>query len=193
MTPASGPGMPALSDDARLELAMQASARERASRPARWLVLAGLVLAVSLLVCGMALWSRSKAMSDARRQIGMKSGVESMLVEYERLAAKGDSGEAAQWRRIADILSRMENLGTRAGLKQKPPPPQESPAVTRDGITTRTYRYGPIADPSLKALLEWLSLLESEIPGMRVYDVQLRPDPSNWTMSVTLRRWEKAG
>ena len=93
---------------------------------------------------------------------------------------------------MADLLSQLEGLATRAGLKEKPNPPRQNPQ-TRSGVTVTEYYYTNVKDASLKPLLEWLRLATAQIPGLEVYGLNLRPDPNNWNMTVTFRRWERKG
>lgn len=186
----------AMSDEARYELTMAAAARARANRPSA--LVAGAVVLLILAVVAMAwgLVARARAMSDLRAAQSEQARVEGLvgewtaLVDAERTQAGGKVGLGA---RISDLYTRMEQYATRAGLAKRPDTPRENP-TTRPNTNIRVieYSYTNVKDPSLKALLEWVRIATAEVPGLEVYGITLKPDPNNWTMNVTFRRWERA-
>lgn len=182
----SGPGA-----DGRFELAMAASGNERRNRPTLLVVLSVIAVVAAM---GGAVWgmnARAKARADLVRALSAQARTERMAQEWGQLETQEkESPDANIGRPIPDLLSQMEGLATRAGIKDKPKPPRQSPQ-TRNGITVTEYYYSEVKDPSLKALLEWLRLAGTQIPGMEVYGLDLRPDPTNWYMNVTFRRWER--
>jgi len=121
--------------------------------------------------------------------------VDQMGKEWEKLDQQeregGPGGASGVGRPITDLYSRMEQLATRAGIKDKPQPPRPSES-TRGAVKVVEYNYSNVKDPSLKALLEWARLATAEIPGMEVYGLTLKPDPNNWNLTITFRRWERA-
>ncbi len=187
--------MSAMGDEARFELALAASSHERGNRP-RLLVassIAAVVIAALVAIWGWSSLSASRA--ALRTTLGEQVEVEQMGQDWEKLDLQerdsGPSGAQGPGKHIDDLYSRMEQLATRAGLKDKPQPPRPNES-TRGGVKIVEYYYQNIRDPSLKAILEWTRLAGAEIPGMEVYGLTLKPDPNNWNLTVTFRRWERA-
>ena len=183
-----------MADDARFELALAASAHERANRP-RAVVAAAVVAVVVAAVVALWGWSSLRsARSGLRAALNEQVEVEAMTREWEKLDRQerenGAGGQPGTGRQITDLYSRMEQLATRAGLKDKPQPPRANESL-RGPIKIIEYTYNNVRDASLKALLEWTRLASAEIPGMEVYGLTLKPDPNNWNLVVTFRRWER--
>ena len=182
-----------LGDDARFELAMAAAGRERTNRPRALVMLAIAVLIVASVAAMWGLASRRSARATLTRALADQAAVEAMNSDWNRLVAEEkDSGADRIGTRMPDLLTKLEGFATQAGLKDKPNPPRQNPQ-TRSGVTVTEYYYTNVKDPSLKPLLEWLRLATAQIPGLEVYSLNLRPDPNNWSMTVTFRRWERGG
>lgn len=187
--------MSGVGDEARFELALAASGRERANRPRALVVGAVLALVLALLAAVWGLSSRRAARASLRAAQAEQVQVDEMLKEWdtlERLEREGGPGGAAGIGKPIDgLYSKMEQLATRAGIKDKPQPPRPI-ENNRPPLKIIEYNYTNVKDASLKALLEWPRLASAEIPGMEVYGLTLKPDPINWTLNVTFRRWERA-
>ena len=187
--------MSRIGDESRFELVQAASGRERANRPLGLVIIACLALAIAFLSAIWALSSRRAAMSDLRATLAEQTDVEQMTEEWKRLdrleREGGPGGGAGLGKQVDHLYDKMEQLAVRAGIKDKPQPPRpiETP---RPPIKVIEYAYTGVKDPSLKALLDWTRLASAEIPGMEVYGITLKPDPTNWSMNVTFRRWERA-
>lgn len=185
-----------MSDESRYELTMAAAARARANRPSALVAGAVVLLVVALGAMVWGLVSRAGAISDLREAQSEQARVEALagewtaLADAERTQAGGKAGLGA---RISDLYTRMEQYATRAGMTKRPDTPRENP-TTRPNTNIRVieYYYTNVKDPSLKALLEWVRIATAEVPGLEVYGITLKPDPNNWTMNVTFRRWERA-
>jgi hypothetical protein len=178
--------------DARFELAMAASAHERANRP-RALVAGAVVALVAAAL--LALWGLSTlrtAKASLRATLGEQVDVEQMTGEWAHLDQQEHDGGSIPGlgRPVDGLFSKMEQLATRAGLKDKPQPPRSS-EIPRGGVKVIQYTYDNVRDASLKALLEWIRLANAEIPGMELDSLTLKPDPTNWTARVVFRRWER--
>jgi hypothetical protein len=183
----------AMGEDAKFELAMAAAGRERINRPRALLVLAVVVMLVALVAAAWGLASRRSARASLTRALADQAAVETMAADWKKLLdEERDAGSEMMGKRMPDLLTQIEARATRAGLKDKPSPPRQNPQ-TRAGVTVTEYYYTNVKDPSLKALLEWLRLTTAEIGGLEVYSLNLRPDPNNWNMTVTFRRWERGG
>ncbi|MBL9032482.1 MAG: hypothetical protein JNM80_12355 [Phycisphaerae bacterium] len=183
-----------LSDDARFELAMIASGHERRSRPVGLVIVVVAALVLALVLASSGLISRASARARLRSTLADQARAEQLLAEWTQIeqqakdALKGSTGAP-----IANLYSQMENLATRAGMKDKPRTPRAK-TETRAGVVVNEYTYADVRDPSLPALMEWLRLATSPdegIRGLEVYGLNLRPSPSDWSMTVTFRRWER--
>lgn len=181
-----------VSEDARLELAMAASARERGSRPLGLVVLAGLVLAGCIGLAAWGLVSRASARAAAERRGLERVRVEQLMNEIQSLEQqRAASGVDSVGQRIPDMLSRVERLAQEAGLKDKLAAPREGTERKPSGNVELKYTYDNVKDASLPAILEWVSLVPGRIPGTDVWEVKLDADPNQWTARVVFRRVEK--
>lgn len=183
---------PALTDDARFELAMGAAARERRNRPVALVIAAGLVLIIAAVVAATGIAGRASARARLKLVQQDQASVERMAADWAALDAQaGASSSLGQ--PMPKLMSTLEDLAVgRAGMKEKPKTPRTAPQPPRNGIVVTEYFYSDVRDPSLAALVEWVRLA-TEIAGLEVTSLDLTPDKQQWTMSVTFRRWERAG
>lgn len=182
-----------LSDDARFELAMGAAAAERRNRPRAMVVVSCVVLAVALVIAAAGVSARASARRTLARDLADQAAVEEMAQEWERLDAQArESGDVALGTKIPNLVSKVEEAAARAGLKDPLKKPRVTPRSANGG-TMNEYYYTDVKDPSLKALMEWLRLATTEIPGLEIVGVDLKPEATAWNMTVTLRRWERGG
>jgi hypothetical protein len=188
-----------LSDDARFELAASAGARERRNRPVWMVGGAALLLGAVLLLAVLGITMNASARADLRRQLEDQAHVEQMLAQLRQLtAAQSETGSSNIGAPMADLRTRLESLARTAGFD---PPPFSTNEEVRDlpnGIRVRKLPYFNIKAKSLGVVLEWLRLATQDagrIPGLEVESLTLRPSTSDntWTMTLTLRRWERAG
>ncbi len=184
-----------LGEEARFELTMAATARERANRPVSMLVLAGAVLAAAAVFAAYAVASRASSRAQLRRGLSDQVEVEARVGEWKKLAEAetanaqgGAAGKPGDFR-----VSKMEELATRAGMKARPNAPSTRDDKSRAGIVVFTHVYTEVRDPSLSSLVEWVRSACAEIGGLEVMSLTVRPEPAGWKMDVTFRRWERAG
>jgi len=182
-----------LSQDARFELAMGAAGRARRNRPTALLIAAAAAMGVSGV---LALWGFSTRQAEMRafsREQADAVEVERLTAEWARLdRLEKEGADANAGRPITDLYTRLERLAERAGIKETIKTPHPNPS-TRGAGTLTEYAYQDVKDPSLGALMEWMRLATGEVPGLELYSVVLRPEPTTWNLSVTFRRWEKTG
>jgi hypothetical protein len=185
-----------LSDDARFELSVAAMSHERRNRPLGIVVVALVAVILAVLYAGYGWSSRNAALASLKRAVNDEAAVEMLATEWKRLEQAERDPVGRVGRPIPTLLSRMEELAVQAGM-DKPRPPRIVPRDQRGGITVKEYHYGeptnPVVSPSLSAMLEWLRLAQGEELNMELIGLNLRPDPNNWRMTVTFRRWERAG
>jgi hypothetical protein len=181
-----------LSEESRFELTLAAAAKERRNRPVAALVLAGLVLAGAAVFAMYAVGVRAGARSELRRALADQAESEVRAAEWVRMSQGGDQtprvGGRSEFR-----VSRMEELATRAEMKNRPNAPASPEDKSRPGIVLHRHVYTGVQDPSLAALVEWVRLATEEIAGLEVESLKVRPEPVGWRMDVTFRRWERAG
>jgi hypothetical protein len=190
-TPTSQAGL-VLDDDQRFELGAIAARDERRNRPAHWLLLATLCFAGSLLALIWAGWSRAaaaKQLGDQRYIASQTSEICGQIQALREQAAKqGDKANQP----ITQIRSRLQAIAQEAGIKNKLQIPRDE--EERRGASKRVkFRFDNVQDESLPALLSWLDKAVTELPGMEVYSVSIRPLANQWVMNVTFARWERAG
>lgn len=194
------PGTPAspasLAGEARLGMAMNAARAERANRPTYLLVGAAVLLLVSTAAL---LWSW-KAKASAESQLELELGLGQQFVDAAKqlhgLDAAPKSGPRAN-DPIADMNSRMQAAATRAGIakdttsKLIAAPGRDN---TRSGNAVRKrFQYTNVREPTLEPLINWLTTAVEEVPGLKVYSLTVKPDPTGWIMNVTFTRWERSG
>ena len=94
---------------------------------------------------------------------------------------------------VCDIdPARLQAIAQEAGIKNKLQIPRDE--EERRGASKRVkFRFDNVQDESLPALLSWLDKAVTELPGMEVYSVSIRPLANQWVMNVTFARWERAG
>jgi hypothetical protein len=187
---------PSLGEDARFELAAAAGARERRNRPV-WLVgLAAVILGVVLIIAVTGIVSRARAISSLERRLSDQAAVEAMVTKWNALSElERQNPNQAIGEPMENLRSTLEALATRAGFKTPPFTPRET-TEPQKAVLVRRYLYHQIKEPSLKVILEWLRLATQDpatrIPGLEVEALTLRPEKDTWSMTLTLRRWERA-
>jgi hypothetical protein len=181
-----------LGDEGRFELAMAAAAQEKRNRPAALVVVSGVVLAASLVFAVWSITSRSAADADRQKALGDQRAVEQLAKDWQELSKQEREGPGVGGlgEKLANPFSRMETLARDAGLKATPANPQTK-TDRPPGIVVTEYSYRGVKDASLPALMEWVRLATTL--GMEVTGLTLKNGPTDWTMDVTFRRWERAG
>jgi hypothetical protein len=178
--------------DERFAIASVASASERENRPRHLVLLAAVVFAASLVYLSVQASERSTAKRQLKGRIAEVDRVEGMATEIKRLdeqiaANAAGSGVGVP---MPDVLSRLEGFATEAGLKD-PLSHRRGPGRNEGGATLYTYPY-EVRDPSLESVMTWLQKSVEGIPGLEVQSVRIRPEPTAWSVQVTLSRWERS-
>ncbi len=185
-----------LSDDDRYELASIAQNQQRLNYP-QHLILIGIVLVVVSIVALIAGWqSRSGAQKQNIKQANDLVAIENTISQIIALqqAQENDPGQDLL-QPIPDMFSRLERYATQAKLESKLVLPKGNSNQTRSrpiagNATQKIYPY-TIKDPSLEHLLDWIEISTGQIPGLEVRDIEIQPAKNDWTMKVTLSRYER--
>lgn len=178
--------------DERFAIASAASASERENRPRHLVLLAAVAFAASLVYLSVQASERATAKRQLKSRVAEVERVEGMAAEIQRLdeqiaANAVGSGVGVP---MPDVLSRLEGFATEAGLKD-PLSHRRGPGRPEGGATLYTYPY-EVRDPSLEAVMTWLQKSVEGIPGLEVQSVRIRPEPTAWSVQVTLSRWERS-
>lgn len=174
------------------ELSMRAGRTERANRPTMLLLLAGVGLAGGFIF----LLSAISGLSDARAALASRrENAEQMVLLAAQLKQMREfSGESATLVQEPDpqMLSRIAQIASSAGLsKALPIPTRPAPVKSRDGSVQRVKLLYRITDPSLSAVLGFVSQAERDVPGIKVHSIKITPNAEQWSVEVTLSRVER--
>jgi len=181
-------------DDARFQMTMAAAGAERRNRP-RWLpalALAALLLALIAMLASIG--RRASAAAELRAAREHRARIGALVAELEQLQETPTDPMAAQeGADIHDLLSKIENYATEAGLKEKPRIPNTREEDKSDEGEYRVYTYADVRDNSIEALLKWIQMVDERVPGMQISTLILKPDGQGWKANVSFRRWVRKG
>lgn len=176
--------------DTRFDLAVAAAAHERRARPRYLLLLALAALVVASIAALMSLASLAGARERVQNQRAQAGLVRDLVDELRRLEARsrGVNPQAELHARNPNIVSSLETAATRAGLTT---PPRRPTTRSEDSgnITDHYYRYTGVRDHP-EALMRWLEVALTEIPGLELWSITLEPAAADWKLDVEFRRWE---
>lgn len=181
-------------EEARFSTAAAAARAERRNRPRHLLL-----LAVALLVfcTGLLAWSgiaRARAASAFAEARDRAQQIVTKVDELRFLQAEADSAGAAatEGESIHNRLSRFQELGEQARLKNPPSVPQAKTAdrTSSGGYTQRRLTY-VVRDESLDNLLAWMRLAIEDIHGLEIQSVRLIPEANLWSLNVVFSRAER--
>ncbi len=173
-------------------LSAAAARGERRNKPTFVVALGVIALAASLLFAGFGWFSFTKARKAAENA---KSESNAMLEQAAQLQSLIDDEANGTGPRAAEpatnVLSKIEASGTRAGLKKAVPIGSRTVNPDRTiGWNQVRYSYN-VKDESLDALLRWAQFVQDDVPSLDVYSVTLRPEATEWSLTVVFSRWEK--
>lgn len=181
-----------LSDEARFELGMAASARERRNSPRHLVYLAGVLVVVGAVACLVEWRSWSRAGREARVAMERQASVAAQVKEYVELRAK--SGGTDKERVGFDkMVSTGERLAEAAGLGKIAKPRTPDKLVAEGGLLKPTWIYSKVKSAEAEPLMDWVKSMLDEMPGLRVSSIRLTPGDKGWTMDVTYAAVERAG
>lgn len=182
-----------LTEDDKLMLAAQAASNERANRPTLLLLLCGVVLAGALLFVVVSYSQFAAARRLLARQSYEASTVASNVaaVRQIRAAASADSGPRLS-EQDETIRSRIIDIAVAAGINRTGINPKSLTRSVKQNLGSVQMNVTfEVRDPSLPAMMEWLKRATSQMPGIEVQKILLRPEAQQWFLVVTFTRWEK--
>jgi hypothetical protein len=180
-----------LSDDDRYSLAARAEAGARANRPGHLVAIAGLALLLCLTVAAFAWRADASAAKTLRRE---SFTLDNIRVRADRLAElKADLAAAPtddRYRPIPDILSRMSNLATEAGIAGSIPVPTTGTNLFQESRRL-TYQYRNLRVDSLEPVVRWINLCTERIPGLHPTGIKITPQANAWQVDIMFARYER--
>lgn len=184
---------PRLSADERDELAAAAMVAERRNRP-RGLVVASAVatgLALLLLAWGGVRLLAAQAALERQRSILVDARAAAAELAAVRAFLQSPAHEDV-YAPMFDIPERVQRLATQAGLGTLRSPEERAVGQARAGTNVRlnTWQYSVQRD-SMEPVLEWIDRARTEIPGLAVRSITIRPGGNQWNVDVTFSRWER--
>jgi len=184
-----------LGDQARAridELAMRAARTERSNKPTILII-----LSLALLVgTGLFLLSSMAKLKSANTNLSRERDNAQSMVRYaaqlKQLRDLAAEGSTTSFEPDPQLRSRIAQVAVAAGLsKPLPIPKSPAPSKSKDGTAQRIRFQYAVQDPSLAAIMTWLTQTERDIQGVRVYSIKIVPAAEQWTVDVTLSRVER--
>ncbi len=182
-----------LTDTARLHMFRRAGETERANRPRWMVVLAGAVLVLTAVYALLGWLDRNDAVRNLRSARTSDANLSLVLDEIRGASqAPETTGGIGPYDPLPNPQTMLERFAERAGL-ERPDPPSAREEEVGEGISRRTYQYTIVRHPTPEALIRWLDSVERNIAGMRVDNLDLRPNSrrDGWELSVRFSRLEK--
>jgi len=179
-----------MSPDDRFELAARAQSQQRLNDPKHLIVLGALFLLVSIVVLVVAWRVRSSAERTNNRRGNELAQIQSLTAEIDTLrAAQASDPDQDRFEPINDLLSRLQRFASQSKLEHELGIPKQQ-SRPEGNTRLRTYQY-TLRDPSLAHELDWITLSTQQIPGLNVTDLTIKPAKQDWTITVTLSRYER--
>lgn len=182
-----------LSDQDRLQMLRHAGAAERRNSPRSLVVLAILVLLVAGVYAALGWSSRQGTLRSLRAAQGSQGLVQIQLSELDALRAPDADREGVVVHpRMASPVALLERAAQAAEF---PEPKYDSERIETDAGDShrRIFRFKEIRSASAEDVLRWVDRVERDIPGMRVYSMDLRVGEGKrgWDVTVQFSRLEK--
>ena len=180
-----------LSPDDRYELAQRAQDQQRLNYPKHLIGVGSILVFASVVTLAIAWQSRASAIKSNELQAYKLAAIEQLITEIQTLeAVQANSQSQDQGQPISDILSKFKRFGTQSKLVHDVGLPINPGKQRQGNVTLMTYPYN-LRDPSLERLLNWVRTSIDQIPGLGVSSIDLKPGKQEWTMSVTLSRYQR--
>lgn len=181
--------------DARYELATIASGAARRNRPTHLIVIGFVLAAVAALALLVSFLQYQSAQRALEKQSGFGREVLDRIAELKAWQKAAADGKGKPVTAQTEVGSTLQAAAARAGVKSSAsliPSRSQTPTRFQD-VQRRKISYDDVRDESLEVLLKWLENAQKDVPGLEVYDLQIRPEANVWAMKVTFARWERVG
>ena len=176
--------------DDRYEMASRAQSQQRRNHPTHLVLLGVVVLAVSLIVLAFAWRSDSKAHKDLLNKSFKLDSIKSEIATLDALQAQSEStGRNAEFDKITDMISRQDSIAASVGLGGALGLPKTNSQKKGNAILSE-YTYS-VQDISLEKMLAWVQAAIQQIPGLKISMIEVRPVNTNWSLKVTMYRFER--
>jgi hypothetical protein len=180
-----------LSPDDRYELATIAQNQQRLNYPRHLIVIGILLVFISIVVLAIAWQVRSEAQSTNTKTANGLIQIDDLINQIRTLEqAQISDPQQDIYKPISDMRSRLSRFAAQANLEYELGLPKNSTSRPEGTARRMTYPY-TVRDPSLEHLLDWIKISTEQIPGLQVTDLTIKPANQDWTMSVTLARYER--
>lgn len=177
--------------DDRYELAAQAQNQQRLNYPKHLIALGLLLVFVSLVALIIAWQMRSGAQAKNLKRTNELAQIEQLITQITALElTQMNNPDQDMFQAIPDMLSQLKRFGTQANLEHDIGLPRNPKVRPEGNAKLMTYPY-TLRDSSLEHLLDWIKISTDQIPGLSVTDLEIKPAKSDWTMKVTLSRYER--
>lgn len=183
-------------NESRYELATIAAGAARRNRPTHLIVIGFVLAAVAALALLVSFMQYQSAQTALSRQGTFGREVLDRIAElkaWQKVAADGKTRPVSTAQ--TEVGSILQSAAARAGIKTSAnliPSRSQTPTRFQD-VQRRKISYDDVRDESLDVLLKWLENAQKDVPGLEVYDLQIRPEANVWAMKVTFARWERVG
>jgi hypothetical protein len=180
----------AAQEEARLAMAAVAARAERLNQPSILLYLAALLLLAALIFLGVEFRASLSASSHLSSE---KSQAEETIQKAGRLKALREAAQAepSLSQPATQVRTRIEQAGVDVGLKNRVPLPTTR-TERPPGLGSMQTRFDyEVRDEDLQRLLQWTQKAVTDVPGLEVYSISLRPEAHQWILRVSFSRWER--
>lgn len=180
-----------LSPDDRYELAARAQNQQRLNYP-KHLIGLGLLLVVISLVVLVISWRVRSAAQEANTRVAYElTQIERLITDIQTLeATQATSQDRDRGQPIPDMLSKFKRYGIQAKLENDIGLPKNPKSRPEGNARLMSYPY-TLRDPSLERLLDWVRISIDQTPGLGVTSMEIKPAKQDWTMTITLSRYER--
>lgn len=180
-----------LSADDRYELAARAQNQQRLNYP-KHLIGLGLLLVVISLVVLVISWQVRSAAQEANTRVAYElTQIEQLITDIQTLeATQATSQDRHRGQPIPDMLSKFKRYGIQAKLENDIGLPKNPKSRPEGNARLMSYPY-TLRDPSLEHLLDWVRISIDQTPGLGVTSMEIKPAKQDWTMTITLSRYER--
>lgn len=180
-----------LSPDDRYELAARAQNQQRLNYPKHLIGLGLLLVVISLVVLVISWQVRSTAQEANTRVAYELTQIEQLITDIQTLeASQATSQDRDRGQPIPDMLSKFKRYGIQAKLENDIGLPKNPKSRPEGNARLMSYPY-TLRDPSLEHLLDWVRISIDQTPGLGVTSMEIKPAKQDWTMTITLSRYER--